>query len=166
MKHYRQYAFLTSWPFTLCVCLLIVGVTAAVFFRPGKAGSDVYRQYVGVPGIKATYFESFPINDTLSVKVTLLEAVDSTGWRILCNDFNISLLAPELQNKIDSGKDLVVSRQVNRFDYRASVDSTCDNVELLAVSYLKRSVCIFHVTNSSEIHAVFYHNFDKSTNHE
>ena len=114
-------------------------------------------------GIKATYFKDYPINDTLALNVTLLQALDSAGWRTLRNDFNIAELDPALQQLIDSGLDPLFTLRVNKDDYTQSVDSTCPNSQLLAFSYKSQFVTLFHVTNKEEIHAVLYHNLDIST---
>ena len=162
--HRPHLSFLSSWRGTALLCLLILGFAAAVILWPRSDDAALSRHYNHIPGIKATYFKDYPINDTLSINITLLQALDSAGWRTLRNDFNIAELDPALQQLIDSGLDPLFTLRVNKDDYTQSVDSTCPNSQLLAFSYTSQTVTLFHVTNKEEIHAVYYHNFDKSIN--
>ena len=162
--HRPHLSSLSSWRGTALLCLLILGSAAAVILWPRSNDASLSRHYNHIPGIKATYFKDYPINDTLSINVTLLEALDSTAWSTLRNDFNIAELDPALQQLIDCGLDPLFTRRVNKDDYTQSVDSTCPNSQLLAFSYKSQSVTLFHITNEKELHAVLYHNFDKTIN--
>ena len=162
--HRPHLSFLSSWRGTVLLCLLILGSAAAVVFWPRPSDAALSRHYSHIPGIKATYFKDFPINDTLALNITLLEALDSTAWSTLRNDFNIAELDPPLQQLIDCGLDPFFTRLVDKDDYTQSVDSTCPNSQLLAFSYKSQSVTLFHITNEKELHAVLYHNFDKTIN--
>lgn len=147
-----------SWPITLLVCLLIIGGGTLVLGWPRTVPfdqcSDLYKQYVAVEGINATYIKDYKVNDTVFVDVTLLEAIDSTGWDILKKDFEVPNLPLELQQLIDNGEDLVFTKMIS--EPAAS--------HLLAISYLTKTLTVFHIENDAEKHAVKYHNFDKSTN--
>ena len=160
--HRPHLSFLSSWRGTALICLLILASAAAVILWPRSDDASLSRHYSHIPGIKATYFKDYPLNDTLSINVTLLQALDSTGWSTLRNDFNIAELDPVLQQLIDSGLDPIFTKRVNKNDYKQSADSSCHDAELIAISYRSRSLSVFHVTNEDEIHAVYYHNFDKS----
>ena len=162
--HRPHLSFLSSWRGTALLCLLILGSAAAVILWPRSDDASLSRHYNHIPGIKATYFKDYPINDTLSINITLLQALDSAGWRTLRNDFNIAELDPALQQLIDSSLDPLFTHRVNKDDYTQSVDSTCPNSQLLAFSYKSQTVTLFHVTNKDELHAVIYHNIDKSIN--
>lgn len=155
---------LTGWRGTVLLCLLLLGAAAVVVFWPRPSGAALSRHYNHLPGIKATYFKDYPLNDTLSLNVTLLEALDSIGWSTLCNDFNIAEPDTTLQQLIDSGLDPIFTRRVDVDDCTQTVDSTNPNSQLLAFSYKSQSVTLFHTTNNEVIHAVYYHNFDKSIN--
>lgn len=147
-----------SWPITLLVCLLIIGGGTLVLGWPRTVPfdqcSDLYKQYVAVEGINATYIKDYKVNDTVFVDVTLLEAIDSTGWDILKKDFEVPNLPLELQQLVDNGEDLVFTKMIS--EPAAS--------HLLAISYLTKTLTVFHIENDAEKHAVKYHNFDKSTN--
>ena len=162
--HRPHLSFLSSWRGTALLCLLILGSAAAIILWPRSDDASLSRHYNHIPGIKATYFKDYPINDTLALNITLLQALDSAGGRTLRNDFNIAELDPVLQQLIDCGLDPIFTRLVDKDDYAQSVDATCPNSQLLAFSYKSQSVTLFHVTNGEELDAVLYHNFDKSIN--
>ena len=143
-----------SWLITILVCLLILGGGAVLLLPqvvPFDQCSDVYKRYAKMDGVDAT---DYKVNDTVFVDVTLLEAIDSTGWDILKKDFEVPNLPLELQQLVDSGKDLVFTKMIS--EPAAS--------HLLAISYLTKTLTVFHIENDAEKHAVKYHNFDKSTN--
>lgn len=147
-----------SWPITLLVCLLIIGGGALILGWPRTVPfeqcSEIYQKYANEEDIKASFIKDFKVNDTVFVDVTLLEAIDSTGWDILKKDFEVPNLPLELQQLVDSGKDLVFTKMIS--EPAAS--------HLLAISYLTKTLTVFHLENDAEKHAVKYHNFDKSTN--
>lgn len=113
--------------------------------------------------IKASFIQDFIINDTVSVNVTLLQSIDSVGWATLRKDFNIPKLDSEMQQLINNGDEMVFTIQVDKHDYSHIIKGYSPDVELLAISYLMKSVCIFHVNDEDEIHAVLFYNLDNST---
>ena len=89
---------------SICIIFALVVVTAilvglAVRYVPSVVPywqcSEVYKRYKDVEGIKASYVKNFPLNDTLTIGVTLLEATDSAGWEVLQRDFELIPLPPE-----------------------------------------------------------------------
>ncbi len=95
---------------TLTVCLLIVLGTLTVKLWPRTVPfdqcSDLYKQYVAVEGINATYIKDYKVNDTVFVDVTLLEAIDSTGWEILKRDFDVPVPPPRSPTVHQRGRKL------------------------------------------------------------
>lgn len=156
-----------SWPITILFCLLIIGGGAAVILWPRTVPlqecSEIYQKYAKQPMIKASFIQDFIINDTVSVNVTLLQSIDSTGWATLRKDFNIPKLDSEMQQLINNGDEMVFTIQVDKHDYSHIIKGYSPDVELLAISYLMKSVCIFHVNDEDEIHAVLFYNLDNST---
>lgn len=163
MKRLRSSKITTSWLFTFTVCLLLVGGAITVVFWPRQYGSEIYQYYSNIKGIKASYFENYRINDTVFVDITLLEAVDSNGWNILCEDLFIVKLDSVSQKKVDNGKDLIFTKKLSINDLSKSYISVSEDTVLRAVSFLRKEVSVFHTKNEKERHAVFYYNLDKTT---
>lgn len=167
---------LTSWFLTISVCLLMVLGSLAVKLWPRTVPleqcSEVYRKYADTPGVKASFIKDYRVcyidktgnPDTVIVDVTLLKADDSNGWNTLFNDFNIVQPDPETQEKIDKGEDKVFTRQVYKSDYSQPARTKSGDVEVVAFSHLRKTVCIFHTKNKREKQAIIFYNFNKSSN--
>ena len=112
-------------------------------------------------GIAASYIHNYPVNDTLTLDVTLLEATTDSGWAALVQDFEMDELSPLLQMLIDRGENLVFSKLIPKSNPSASAEN-----DVLAYSYTTRTVSIFHIANDGEKHAVLYHNIEKSINQD
>ena len=145
------------------IAIIVVGtfLCSVLFLRAGplplKECSAEYLHYRDVGGIKASYVQQFPVNDTLSVAVTILQADDSAGWETLKNDFDIKPFPESFQNDVDRGLDRVSVRLVSK-DNPAHTADTVDlrNNNVMATSRLLRSVCIFHTNSVEEQRAVKY----------
>lgn len=156
-----------SWLITILFCLLLLGGGGAVLLLPQVVPfdqcSDLYKQYVAVEGINATYIKDYKVNDTVFVDVTLLEATDSM-WHILMKDFNIPTPDSDLQQFIDAGENLVVTKLVDKTHYSRPAAPCSSNCEIMAISYTTHSISVFHTVDAGERHAILYFNLDKSTN--
>ena len=154
---------------TLLTILMLLAVGAAVgtvFCRhilPRWQVSDLYRRYEHADGIAASYIHNFPVNDTLTLDVTLLEATTDSAWQALCADFAISDIAETIE---DIDPHAIFSRQVNRHDYAQIVRGDSPDAEILAISYDSKTLSIFHTSNAAEKHAVFHYNYTESINQD
>ena len=75
------------WKYWLSVLLIaLVLACAGVWWvfqtrqLPLAETSEVYRQYRHLPGVRASFIRQMPINDTLRLDMTLLEAEDSAAF--------------------------------------------------------------------------------------
>lgn len=156
---------LTSWPVTLAICLLIVLGTVAIRLWPRTVPfeqcSKLYQKYAGHPGLQSAFIKDYQIDDTILVDVTLIVATDSISWDSLRIDLSIPQLDPEVQKQISD--DVIFTRQVNKHDNSQTIEGDSPGAELMAISYSKKTICVLHVKNETERHAIYYHNFDKST---
>lgn len=156
---------LTSWPVTLAICLVIILGTVAIRLWPRTVPfeqcSKLYQKYSDKPNLESAFIKDFRIDDTIFVDVTLIIATDSTSWNSLKSDLNIPDLDPEVQKQISD--DVIFTRQVNKHDNSQTIEGNSPDAELMAISYSSKTLCVLHVKNEKERHAIFYHNFDKST---
>lgn len=157
-----------QWIITVLVCLLIVGGGAGVLLWPRTVPlgqcSEVYKTYANNPGIKASFIKDFRINDSVTVDVTLLEAVDSNGWNTLVTDMNLGIQDSSTRSDIANGMDLITVKQVKKGVYSKPIATSSGNVDIVATSHLRKEVSIFHSKDRKEKHAIYYYNFDKSIN--
>ena len=149
------------WVGAVLAALTAVAVAAAVLV-PRMGVSDLYRRYEGNPHLDVTYLRNFPVNDTLAVDVTMLQARDDEGWDTLRADFRIPELPEHVQKRIAEGKDLTGVSLVPKSDPTLpmdTVDITRNNV--LGVSPLKRTISIFTTDTKEQQLAVMHYNYWK-----
>lgn len=148
-----------SWPITILICLLLLGGGAVVIFWPRTVPfeqcSEIYQKYANVEKVKASFIKDFKVNDTVFVDVTLLEAIDSTGWDILKTDFKVPPPPLELQPLIDNGEDLLFTKHIPKY----IANTSAFPYDLLVISHLTHTLTVFHINSDIEKHAVFNHNY-------
>ena len=154
-------------PAIIFLAIVLVALAVRLWPRtvPFDQCSDVYKRYAAVDGVVATFIKDYKVNDTVFVDVTLLEATDSVGWATLKKDFDIPNPSPDFQQRIDNGNNLIYTKIIPK----ATVLDTLQNSytkNLLAISHLNRSLIVFHTKNNDEVHAVIFHNFEKSINQD
>lgn len=152
-------------PAIIFLAIVLVALAVRLWPRtvPFDQCSDLYKQYVAVEGINATYIKDYKVNDTVFVDVTLLEATDSM-WHTLMKDFNIPTPDSDFQQFIDAGENLVVTKLVDKTHYSRPAAPCSSNCEIMAISYTTHSISVFHTVDAGERHAILYFNLDKSTN--
>ena len=146
-----------EWPIKVLATVVVVGVALAVKFLfcavPYWQSSEVYKKYKDVEGIRASYVKDYPVNDTLTVGVTLLEATTDSGWAMLQRDFSITPIPPEVINLIDSNSvDLWLA---SKRDYSRHKDSILSNNYLIAASRFKHKIAIFDIWSEEQLDAIF-----------
>lgn len=152
------------WTMALLLCLLAAG--AVVAWRhwprtvPLEQCSEVYRRYADDGHVAATFLRNFRVNDSVEVDVTLLEARDDEGWDILHKDFKIKPLPPEVESIIN--KESVNMWYAPRKNYKLPKDSIPINNDILVLSYGKRSLAIFNITENLQIEAIINHHISKT----
>lgn len=150
---------------TLAIVLLGLAASASFFLFPRQLPleecSAELQHYHGVEGIRASFIKDFPINDTLSVDVTTLQATDSAGWETLKKDFHAFPLPENNQKKIDQGIDVISIHLAPKTDPTLPMDTTdLLNNNVVAISRLHQTVSIFNVTTRAEMDAVRANQFE------
>lgn len=157
-----------SWYLTAIACILLVGCGFCVLLWPRTVPfsqcSDLYKKYAKADGINASFVMDYRINDSVSVDVTLLEATDSNGWKTLKRDFCLPNLNQDFQRRNNIKKERIFTRSVNKKNYCEPADEASPDCEIIAISFSKCQISIFHISNPKEKHAVLYYNFEKSIN--
>lgn len=149
------------WGIFLLLCLLAATVPAYIVYRSHtvlvEECSQLYRDYADNPHVTVAFIKDFPVNDTLRVDVTTLQATDSLGWETLKNEFHIISLSDNIQRKIEQGIDRVSTRIVSKTDPTLPMDtSELLNNNVIAISRLHRTVSVFYIKAEAEIDAILY----------
>lgn len=135
------------------------------YIFPSNEVSEIYARYEKVEGIDVSFVKDYKVNDTVYVDVTLLEATDSVGWATLKKDFEVPNPPPVAHQCIDNGEDLIGVKLIPKSTTTDTILTPYPN-DVLAFSHLKRSLIVFHTKNNDEVHAVIFHNFEKSINQD
>ena len=151
---------------TLLMAALFVGGVAlgrywTILFPSGET-SEVYRHYRDFPGVKAAYIKDMPINDTLRVDMTLLQARDSAAFAALLRDMGRSE-----ENIRDMATLKAMYEKRGMYDVRFTgtsprghpgmpPDPNPDNNEESSIFPVRLVVAVFHTHNEEEALAVFY----------
>ena len=120
--------------------------------------SQVYQRYVGHEGIDAAYIQDFPVNDTLTVAVTLLQAADSAGWAYLLQAFNIPHELTEIEG-IDVWTWKALRNQPEKRYEEMEADRQRGEdepeIEIVAISTKTQKISVFHTKNAQERSTIF-----------
>ena len=143
----------------ICVvaCTAVVLVTAICRLWPRPVPleecSEVYRQYSQVEGVRATYLKDYPVNDTLTVGVTLLEATTDSAWVVLQEDFGVPAIPKEYEELFyeDSNR---VSVKVYPKTVPLYVGGDTITNDLVITSRYKRTILHFVITSREQKRAI------------
>ena len=131
--------------------LALVDATAICIWQhhkhtvPWDECSEVYRRYADTPGVNAAYIKDYQVNDTVTVSVTLLEAIEPAGWETLKNDFNIKEFENDkIKEAIESGKDILCVLPLAEQFYN---NDTTAHHDIAVASKRDKYVCLFHANN-------------------
>lgn len=146
-----------SWPITILVCLLILGGGALILGWPRTVPfdqcSDLYKQYVAVEGINATYIKDYKVNDTVFVDVTLLEAKTDSAWTVLQTDFNVPII-PEEYRELVASYSSVDFWLASKNNHRDRTDTIISHNDIIVMSRQMQTICICHIENKRQSDAI------------
>ena len=150
-----------------CILIAVVAVVAIRYPRtvPYEQCGEVYKRYSKADGVRATYIKDYPLNDTLTVAVTLLEAVTDSGWVRLQEDFELPIIPKEFE-EIFCGD----SNRVTTKNYPKSVPLYIDGDtlmnDLIAISYYKHSICHFAISSKEKKDLIMHKHYEDNINHD
>ena len=144
------------WILTLLMVAAVVAAVAVVFCRhilPRWQVSDLYRRYEHVDGIAASYIHNYPVNDTLTLDVTLLEATTDSAWNGLVKEFNLS---GQFNAELPSDTNAVSFWFAPRNHYNLPMDSTLLNNDIVVASQYRKTMAVFHITSEDQVNAIVF----------
>ena len=144
-----------KWHKTLLVAAAILAVAVAVwrYTAPQRHVSDLYRRYENADGIAASYIHNFPVNDTLRVDVTLLEATTDSAWNGLVKEFNFG---DQFNAELPSDTNAVSFWFAPRNHYNLPMDSTLLNNDIVVASQYRKTMAVFHITSEDQVNAIVF----------
>ena len=144
--------------------VLLVAVVAAGWLCPWlfPAGDEgnLYRRYEHNPHIEVSYLRNYPLNDTLTIPVTLLQASDSIGWDSLCRTFNLPRYSQKAMAMLDSTT--ASFKKAPKRDYSLPPDSNQLNNDVIVCFLFKQEACVFHIESEEQHDAILGYLMDES----
>ena len=130
-----------------CISLLIIfaGIALSVWLLlhprplPYDLCGDIFLRYKDTPGIKAAFLKDYPLNDTTTIDVTMLQAQDSIIWKKLYVQI-LKLNKPDIHN---SAK--VAFRIIPKENQTSQTDNELSNKNLAAFSKDDLTIAFFHL---------------------
>ena len=147
-----------AWLITIIICLVLLGGGGAVLLLPQVVPfdqcSDVYKRYADMDGVDATFIKDYKVNDTVTVRATLLETKDTTLWDSMCCNFGISLFSM-YPKEYREGMSLEHSfGQHIIIDTNVANQGNVNYKTLVVFSHLNKSMCIFHDIDDLQYNAI------------
>ena len=145
----------TFWILVVALCLVAAGLS---LWLPREAAarrvSDLYRRYEPNPHLSVAFIEGFKVNDTLSVDVTTVTALDDEGWDTLRADYETFPLTDLGKANLEKGIESLMVWEEHEDDRKA----------VYVMSYLKKMVYEFYVDNEEQLDNIYLY-FLKRFNH-
>ena len=142
---------------------MVVGVALTVKFLfcavPYWQSSEVYKKYKDVEGIRASYVKDYPVNDTLTVAVTLLETTTDSGWAMLQEDFGLPVIPKEYEERFMDDSNRVTTKYFPK-NVPLFVGGDTIKDDLIAISFYKHSICHFVISSKEQRKAILYKQFE------
>ena len=121
------------------------------WFFPSHEVSEVYTKYADTEGLNVTFLKNYRINDSVFVDVTLIEAVDSTAWNLIKEDFRI--ITPEEYN-IHYDSTTVSMKFAPHGNYSSPMDTVLLNNDIILTHFTLKTLLVINIENEEQIKAV------------
>lgn len=156
----------------IAIAMALIAVTLAFRLWPRTIApehcGELYLRYAGNPHVRATYIKGKRIDSRVSVDVTMLEAVTDTGWVVLRRDFGLPDIPKEYESLYYGDSNVVDIKYIPKSNPELPADSVLLNNNIAAISFPKRTICIYSIEDSVQFRAVtkdWFENSIKQQNH-
>lgn len=142
------------------VLALMASVAYALWPRPvpPERCSPEYRRFADNPHVGAVYLPRFQVNDTLTVAVTVLKALDSTGWV----ELSTAVGAHDDTVQYAVSGDAVWAWLAPKGKPGEPKDSVFSRNNFVAASYRLHTVSLFHIDCWDQLRALNRYNLEKN----
>lgn len=146
----------------IILVIILVGLAASASFflfprqLPIGECSEEYRRYRDVEGIDVSFVKELPINDSVSVDVTLFQARDSAIWADLIVDL--------YQENRDEYNPVKLKLKMIPKNKQQSVSNEITDNNLIAASLADLTVGIFYIETEQQYNAImdrYFNNLNK-----
>lgn len=143
----------------MVLVVLLAGVTVVRMLpHKGLAVSTLYQRYEQQQGVRVGFVKALPLDDSTSVDVTTIEALDSAGWHWMQDEFAIDFWA---QSDSVEGNLSFSFRRMDKEVPSAMPQADSSDFDMLVVSQTDSCVSIYHLENERQHDKVVELAFDK-----
>lgn len=140
------------------IALLLLTFHFSLLASPA-AQTELYNRYAQQEGVKVASVAGFAIDSVSRVDVTVIEALDDNGWNWMKQEFYIGDLAPEQQQGLREGSDVVLFARRSRANPGENAPVVGETIDIAAscyigISYLQRTVYIFCADSEAQSDAI------------
>lgn len=137
---------------SVAVCLVVAALVLLVKYHPRTVPveecSQIYRDYADNPHIAVAFIKDFPVNDTLAVDVTTLQATTDSAWCALLLDFGmpeefIELYKSNKESFVGDALSSIVAFSIDKNNPQKHLPKDDPDSRLLVGSHAKKTLCIF-----------------------
>lgn len=121
------------------------------WFFPTHAVSEVYTKYAGTDGLNVTFMKDYRVNDSVFADVTLIEALDSTAWELIKEDFLIK--TPEECN-VHYDSTTISMKFAPRNNYASSMDTVLLNNDIILTHFTNKTLLVIKIEEETQIEAI------------
>jgi hypothetical protein len=156
-------------PILLLLALLGVGAVVVCKYWNGLFPlgdtSEVYRQYRHLPGVRAAFIRQMPINDTLRLDMTLLEAEDSAAFADLLKKlaYTDESINDIMTTEGDENSRYTRSYRKNHPEMPKDKEDKSNN-DVMGLFYKRYAVAFFHTRCEEDVNILLYANMFKTVN--
>ena len=141
----------------LAIALAGLALCATIFFHPRQLPlnqcSEVYRQYKDNPDVEASFVKKFPLNDSVSVDVTILKVRDTASWE------NLVIALYHIGDRDEFVPREITFKLIPKHQGEAINKDLPDN-DIIAGSLSELAVGVFHLESMEQYNAlmdIYFH---------
>jgi hypothetical protein len=136
--------------------IMMMALTLVALLGTAKAQTELYKKYEHLEDVTVVCIMKLPINDTMTVQVTLLAPQTKEAVHYLVEEFNLGLDKEEVYNQFGQEKKYTLyTYYVPKDDIKKrfgeiKTDENYKDIAILAYNYNMGTIVIFHDIDTKE----------------
>lgn len=165
MKHLNP--TLKYWTALSLILLASIGITYLAKrwsqITAPRTTSEIYTRYTGREGLLVSFVKDYRVNDSTTVDVTVIQAVDTSLWGQLLSDFAYPVIADrEFQRQLYSDTSSILLAVLSKTNPKSGIDPVLANNNVVTASYFKHTICAFEINDTLQIRRIIRNQLEKN----
>lgn len=150
----------------ISIAIVLIAIVLSVLLHrprmlPLKECSDIYREYYKTEGIQATFVKDYDLGDSVTVDVTILQAIDSLAWHSLLCDFHV-VTDSAFRPSRDEAEVMFTSTGLFPKGCKGQPPaSVLTGNDMFIVHYPRNTVYIFHLCDERQFNTIIRYKYKK-----